>query len=660
MSTIEEAKTFLNNHPLQRREFVNNELILVLLPTNLKDHTLAVLENNSNPILALYYEGDSPSIDTWRGFEFFALASQGGLCSDLQRQYDNLCSLSQQNQRHILTNKEEINLDNAPHKFISDLLNAVLIYARPLRHYGCSFYLPIHYNEPLEPKPSFHNVAIKRRTYDENSLPEQAQAYFYFQPPVRDYLFNTGDNPEKLTPIKEWYLDFDKQKPAWQLNLDKENEAAISSHITGVTLYQYFNHLCMLVIEVKPAAVTELAGSSLFPNDEYKDGEKWWHDLAFSDVTTWQAIRDLQLAHWLRFTKLARILFPTFVEQNKEKKISKVTLKWSETEEIGAPNAASDSLKIESIDKHFSVVMKDFLSGFFPESSPYFHSHYHQVYDDRLFVNVAYGYAGNKMPKTDADKLFSVALYVDEASDTWSAFNGYAYDPDFMRPLLERDAYNRWQNIGTYSGYSNYSNVYLGRGNDFCNIIADKNVPYIYGKMLLITLFYQASLRLYNRQIMKFTDELQQDTNQKQLGEIQTLRLDFIRFTNVYWFHDLSSQQQGQEIFKKQQNALDLKREYEMLKDEMERLDEFLQSRFNGTVTEQATELNNILFLFAVVTVFLAAVQLGISQLDKSWVHVGAIIAGIIAAIIGVGSFIVGLKNIRRFWQAIKKLTNNK
>lgn len=641
MSTIEEAKTFLSNHKEQKREFANNELILVLLPIQLKDHALAaleaVLENGTDlknyPVLALYYEGDSPNITTWRGFEFFALAFQSNLCSDLQWQYDNLCSLSQQDQRHILTNKEVINPDNAPHQFINDLLNAVLIYARPLRHYGCSFYLPIYYDKPLEPNASFHNVAIKQRTYDENASPEQAQAYFYFQPPVRDYLFNNGDNSDNLMPIKEWYLDFAEQN-IWQLNLDNENETVISSHISGVTLYQYFNNLCMLVIEVKPTSVTS-------PSLDL-DNETWWHDLAFSDAETWQAIKKLQLAHWLRFTKLARILFPTFVEQKQENKIAKVTLKWSDTEEISAPNATSDALKIESIDKHFSVVMKDFLSGFFPESADYFNRHYHQIYDDRLFVNVAYGYAGDQMSKSDADKLFSIALYVDQPSDTWSAFKGYAYDPDFICPVLEKDSYSRWRGIGTYSGYSNYSNVYLGRGYDFCHIIADKNVPSIYGKMLLITLFYQASLRLYNRQIMEITDKLKSDANQKsQLESIQTLRLDFIRFTNVYWFHDLTSQQQGQEVFKKQQHALELKREYKMLKDEMERLDEFLQ-------TKQTSKLSSNVYAFTIVTVFIAAAQfshdvdnqffqsMGIKCPVERFAEFMAILAFILSFILGV------------------------
>jgi hypothetical protein len=95
----------------------------------------------------------------------------------------------------------------------------------------------------------------------------------------------------------------------------------------------------------------------------------------------------------------------------------------------------------------------------------------------------------------------------------------------------------------------------------------------------------------------------------KQIKNIQELRKDFIRFTNVYWFHDVTAQTQGQEIFKLQQQALELQREYEFIKEEMVRLDEYLQGDFNN-------DLNFFLKFFTIFSVFLAFTQIFISTDD--------------------------------------------
>jgi hypothetical protein len=86
-------------------------------------------------------------------------------------------------------------------------------------------------------------------------------------------------------------------------------------------------------------------------------------------------------------------------------------------------------------------------------------------------------------------------------------------------------------------------NAYVSQGKDFCTVIAPKIVPHIYGRMLLLTLFYQASLRHYNDRLTEQTRLLVEENRNNRnirLKEIQALRKDFISFTNVYWFHDVT------------------------------------------------------------------------------------------------------------------------
>jgi len=63
-------------------------------------------------------------------------------------------------------------------------------------------------------------------------------------------------------------------------------------------------------------------------------------------------------------------------------------------------------------------------------------------------------------------------------------------------------------------------------------------------------------------------------------------------------------------VFKLQQQALDLKREYDFIKDEMERMDEFLQGKYQQMMSEQSWWLNGILFGFTVIALFFTLTQL--------------------------------------------------
>ena len=597
--TLETTLHYLQDSRRLKR-LAEHELAILLLPIAQQAHTLPawqLIEQREAeqrkgkpiwpPVLVYYFEGDTIELSGWVSFDFFGLAGQHDFVDQLVHDYPVFLQLSalpdEPDYKDKLASRVfcgRIEPNNACHNVVDRLLNQLMHYSRPLRHYGCTFYLPVYAESALKPV-STESYTIKAKKYPTNpASTEDAQAYEYFYPPIRDFLFDTSHAtlPNQLAPIREWQLA--PLNAEWELGIEEAHQT-LQATITDISLYQYFNQLCVLAITVKPAALQALATQSADYN--------WWHSLFFSASA--EDEQALQLSYWLRFTKLARILFPSFTEQTDEGKIAKIKLTTPMGEFVA--HKESNDLAIEAFDEKFSghnvagehpiaFLMQCF---FGQQAKPvYFKTGYHQFYDDRMFVNVAYGYHGAVFPEPLSEQLFALALYVDQPSDTFPAFKGYAYDSGFTAALMAQQRSTRWQANGLNYGFTQYSNAYVGQDWFFCNITAPKIIPHIYGRMLLLTLFYQASLRHYNHRLTEQTRLLVKENKNNRnirLKAIQNLRKDFISFTNVYWFHDVTAQTQGQEIFRLQQQALELQREYAFIKEEMARLDEYLQGDFN-------------------------------------------------------------------------------
>jgi uncharacterized membrane protein len=355
-------------------------------------------------------------------------------------------------------------------------------------------------------------------------------------------------------------------------------QGEIVTIVTDVSLFEYFNELYVLAVTVKPQ-VTIDQNSSL-----NRDNATWWHDLVFSNLEVFSKIKILQLQNWLRFTNQMRIIYPSFPEQVEEKKITLSELKTSKE---------SEPIKFGTKDK-FSPILLHWVKQFFKDEQ--LTERLKFLPDDRMFVSVAYGLSGLP-PKTaygreEIKRLFSLALYVDHEGVTFSNLDGYVYDPKFTQNLMQQHCLNRWEQLGTHSGYCGYANAYLGFGWFFNDVIAPSHVPYIYGRMLLLALFYQATLRNFNRRVSYATRVLSESGEPK---HFRALRKKFILFTNNYWFREVSNQTQGIEVFELQTKNLGLEKEYTLIKDEMERADEY-------SVTLQTEKFNKFAVGFALVT----------------------------------------------------------
>jgi hypothetical protein len=244
-----------------------------------------------------------------------------------------------------------------------------------------------------------------------------------------------------------------------------------------------------------------------------------------------------------------------------------------------------------------------------------------------MFVSVAYGLTHSCLPEKDLERLFSLATYVDQQADTFEALGGYAYTPEQIRKRLEPTSLRLWQGMGGLYGYTGFSNAYLYNGVFFREIIAPNHIVWIYDRMLLQALFYQASLHYYDDRICNETESILQSRN---LEKIRAQRKEFIRFTNQYWFHQLTNQSQGREIFQLQQQAIGLNRQYEIIKDELERTDEYLQTEHEIRIARASDRLTFWGFIIAVIAVYYTILPMLLDHLtpakdetETAWRYMG-------------------------------------
>jgi len=486
--------------------------------------------------------------------------------------------------------------------FVSQLLNITLHLGRPLRHYGCTFYLPLDLfleselaEESQGELPLSVAETVERHYFDAKTpiltddvnfaKGREKQAYLYFLPHLREVIFDTkpSNNVLDIKPIEHWKLHN-------EMTMALGTDSPIVVKLTDVSLYRYFNNTYLLAISVQPAMQLD-TGSSL-----HDDDTTWWHDLFFADETEFQQIASLQLHHWLRFTNQARIIYPSFIEQVFEGKITLVTLE-----------TTAEKIEFKHQDEISPIVLY-LLKRFFSNANEnQLTQCLRYLPDDRMVVSPAYGLAGQPLKPADSKRLFSLALYVDRDISTFDELDGYAYDPKFIDKLLDRDSLRRWMGLGNYSGYCGYANAYLGFGYFFNNVIAPSCVPYIYGRMLTLALFYQTTLRHYNRRMNYAMKQLSED---RKTIKIQRLRREFIRFTNSYWFREVTNQVQGIEVFNLQTQALGLEAEYSLIKDEMERAYEYSTTLRSEKLNEKILWLTGAGVVLATVAVIAAGISI--------------------------------------------------
>lgn len=233
------------------------------------------------------------------------------------------------------------------------------------------------------------------------------------------------------------------------------------------------------------------------------------------------------------------------------------------------------------------------------------------VLDDRMFV-MSFYYNAEMVQRFAQDYDEAKEVYGHVKSKDWHA---YIYvDPSrdatcpskpMMQQLLAKSSYDRWLPYtyedpdetkpigqdGQLYGVTRYSFVLLTTKGWFNTAILPGHFSNQYFQMVLLCLVQRASVLNFSGEVARISQRLTGDTgNLKQEKEsIAQLYLKYIKFVNRVYFREVTTQEQGIELYDLLQERMRLKNEVEDLDKEIQELNTFAETQEEGQLTQVAS-----------------------------------------------------------------------
>ena len=231
------------------------------------------------------------------------------------------------------------------------------------------------------------------------------------------------------------------------------------------------------------------------------------------------------------------------------------------------------------------------------------------VIDDRMFVMSLY-----KNDDMSRLSLRAADAYCNPSSPFSEFWYKYLFvdtgwptcqNDEMMRDLLRSHTYLRWQKWNSLYGVSRYSFVYLTNSG-----VPSYLVDYFmttYARMMEIALVQRASVLCFSNEVTTLTKR-RNWTLEKLSEYVDSLNEEYIRFINRMYFNELTSQDQGVELYGMIRQNLDIDSYVEELKDEIEKLHDTISFKVERSRNEKAETLN-----------FMAAILLPVSIVTGFW-----------------------------------------
>lgn len=240
------------------------------------------------------------------------------------------------------------------------------------------------------------------------------------------------------------------------------------------------------------------------------------------------------------------------------------------------------------------------------------------IMDDRMFVVCWYG---NKKEvqylqhdifdneygylKHERNDFWTKFIFVDNTSNTIQSRM-------LRKKLVEKNTYDRWIDWNTLYGICRYSVVCLTDREWFAVNHISNHVAGRYFEFIQLALVQRAC-------IIKFSDEttmLAGCKEKKLISGAEFLHIAYMRFINRLNFSEVTSQEQGIEMYKMLMESMEIDRDIKTLNSEIDELHQFVSMKEQDTATKEATWLNILAVIFLPATFFVSI--LGISLFDKN------------------------------------------
>lgn len=204
-----------------------------------------------------------------------------------------------------------------------------------------------------------------------------------------------------------------------------------------------------------------------------------------------------------------------------------------------------------------------------------------RVYDDRLllFSVIVADTWSKDLYENEFFKLQYVHKSSMQSEPNW----------DFLNKIRHYSEYYPWK--GSKYGFSSEGGVFLATAEDSFNL----TVAPVYNECMYLNLYYlailQRTLLLRFSRLLADTDDLVKTSAEK---KIKSIRTELLNFTNKTWFTHLTNFQQGQEIWQRWVETLELKVLFDYVKYELQEIDSFIEQ----AQTKRTSSLINAITMF--------------------------------------------------------------
>jgi hypothetical protein len=198
------------------------------------------------------------------------------------------------------------------------------------------------------------------------------------------------------------------------------------------------------------------------------------------------------------------------------------------------------------------------------------------VLDDRMFTVCWYGNEqfSNHVKGKNSDEDYQI-------SDLWYQFVNIDRDwptvqnQKMKQRILQNGTNPRWSKFGTFYGMSRFSFMALtGQCSlDPMNKVIASHTMTIYYKLALLTLVQRASVVRFSEEVAKIS--ALEKGSKSISGRIGSLYKQYIRFINRIYFREVTSQEQGTELYDILQEEMWLEKQVEALEKELSELHQY-------------------------------------------------------------------------------------
>lgn len=178
------------------------------------------------------------------------------------------------------------------------------------------------------------------------------------------------------------------------------------------------------------------------------------------------------------------------------------------------------------------------------------------------------------------------------------------FHTEWTKPLT----YTRWEGYGTVYGFTSHSGAMLADACEEPPIC--QHFSLMYFDQVLLLLYLRTTIFRFSRELHRISTDAKADGFHKGPEELQEdfkqLRWQFVLFTNLYQFPQLSNQQQAVEMYRYAREAMDVEKMFSEVEKEIHTTDEYLSAVSEQIQSETGTLLSVVATLGLPVAVVIA------------------------------------------------------